>query len=187
MRVLILCLMLFSSNIILGQSLVGEKVNVSYDYLIKDMTYCDFYEFKILKNSKIEDVFINKLKSDYLNKSFFEVNSKKQASFLTIKSMFKFKFNRKEVALICYTENSEKEKKVFLSEKSVYLSNIFKEVSKLSSESFWQFYNSIDAPKFPEINKLKPLVKDANGVLNIEKLATVLEENKATLAKYLDE
>ncbi|UZO79837.1 hypothetical protein NBT05_12845 [Aquimarina sp. ERC-38] len=59
-------------------------------------------------------------------------------------------------------------------------------MKNLDIEIFWQFYNSSDNPNYPEINKLKPLVKDASGVLNIEKLAQVIEENKAKLNKYLD-
>ncbi len=64
------------------------------------------------------------------------------------------------------------------------IDNVFK---LLSNDAFWQFYNKENNPKYPEINKLKPLVKDANGVLNIEKLAEVIKENKARLSKYLDE
>ncbi|RSC93663.1 hypothetical protein [Tenacibaculum singaporense] len=187
MRMLILCLVLFSSKFVSGQDLLGESVEVNYSYLTKDITYCDFYEFKILKDTKLEDIFLNELKSDYIDKAFFELKPNGRVSYLKIESMFKFRFNKKEVAVICYRENDVKQKKVFISDKSAYLSGVFAEISKLSNESFWQFYNSIDDPNFPEINKLKPSLKDANGVLNIEKLAQVLKENKASLAKYLDE
>jgi hypothetical protein len=57
----------------------------------------------------------------------------------------------------------------------------------ISANVFIQFSNNNDNPKYPVINKLKPLVKDADGVLNIYKLAEVIEKNKASLSKYLDE
>ncbi|CAA0165053.1 conserved hypothetical protein [Tenacibaculum maritimum] len=51
----------------------------------------------------------------------------------------------------------------------------------------FQLYNERNNPNYPEINKLKPFVKDPKGNLNIKKLAKVLEENKTLLAKYLDD
>jgi len=66
--------------------------------------------------------------------------------------------------------------------------NILKSIVENSSVNIlYAFYNKRDSKKYPEINKLKPLVKDANGVLNIEKLAKVIKENKSTLSKYLEE
>jgi len=50
----------------------------------------------------------------------------------------------------------------------------------------FKFYNDSDNSKYPEINKLKPLVKNENGDLDIEKLARVIKENKSVLSKYLD-
>lgn len=58
---------------------------------------------------------------------------------------------------------------------------------KLTTDAFWQFYNKTNNPSYPEINALKPQVQDANGVLNLEKLATVIKANQTQLAKYLDE
>ena len=60
-------------------------------------------------------------------------------------------------------------------------------VRNIGIEAFWQFYNNEDDSRYPEINNLKPLVKDANRVLNIEKLAKVLKENKGALSKYLND
>jgi hypothetical protein len=58
---------------------------------------------------------------------------------------------------------------------------------KINFEVFINIYSDEKSDKFPEINKLKPLFQDANGVLNIEKLAKVIKENKSTLSKYLEE
>ncbi len=65
---------------------------------------------------------------------------------------------------------------------------LLRDIMQLSDASMiFEFYNQGDNPDYPEINKLKPQVKDENGVLNIEKLAKVLKENKAALAEYLEE
>jgi len=66
--------------------------------------------------------------------------------------------------------------------------NILKNIMLMASVNMiFKFYNNRDNPKYPEINRLKPQVKDGAGVLNIEKLAQVLNENKSQLQKYLDE
>jgi|GEM_PF-3493161 len=49
-----------------------------------------------------------------------------------------------------------------------------------------EFSNSINNPRYPEINRLKSLVKDHNGILDIKKLVKVLDENTASLSKYLE-
>jgi hypothetical protein len=51
----------------------------------------------------------------------------------------------------------------------------------------FEFYSSTDNSNFKDINSLKINVKDADGVLNIYKLAEELEKNKISLAKYLGE
>lgn len=80
---------------------------------------------------------------------------------------------------------------IFLDERLTNISLINERLIKilyaLDLEAFMSFYSSKDMKKHSEINKLKPLVKDANGVLNIEKLAEVIKQNKASLSKYLDE
>ena len=57
----------------------------------------------------------------------------------------------------------------------------------LKNDFFWEFYNSENNSVYPEINALIPFVKDANGVLNIFKLAKAIEENKSLLYNYLEE
>ncbi|WP_369049334.1 hypothetical protein [Tenacibaculum sp. UWU-22] len=65
--------------------------------------------------------------------------------------------------------------------------NIYEIIRGLKSIAINQFSNGENDSNYPEVNKLKPLVKDANGVLNVEKLAQVIKENRTTLAKYLDD
>ncbi|WP_017498219.1 hypothetical protein [Flavobacterium sp. WG21] len=57
----------------------------------------------------------------------------------------------------------------------------------LKENAFSQFEITDDDLSYPEINKLKAFSKDENGVLNISKLANVIEQNKASLSKYLDQ
>lgn len=67
-----------------------------------------------------------------------------------------------------------------------YLRDIESVIKELSLNSFFEFYNNENNSNFPEINKLKPLVKDSNGILNIFKLAKIIEKNKVELSNYLD-
>ncbi len=59
-------------------------------------------------------------------------------------------------------------------------------INNINVDLFWQFYSKKSDSKYPEVNKLKPLVKDENGILNIEKLAKVIRENQSSLKQYLD-
>lgn len=65
--------------------------------------------------------------------------------------------------------------------------NVAYVIKVLKPLAFWEFFNRQNNKKYPEINKLKPIVQNRNGILDIEKLAQVLKDNKASLAKYLDE
>ncbi|GAA3769959.1 hypothetical protein [Flavobacterium ginsengiterrae] len=56
----------------------------------------------------------------------------------------------------------------------------------LKENAFLQFEIKENNPKYPEINNLKSQVTDSDGILNIYKLANVIEKNKSTLSKYLD-
>lgn len=51
----------------------------------------------------------------------------------------------------------------------------------------FEFYNKENNNFYFEINKLKQSVKDENNVVDLHKLAEVIEKNKASLSKYLDE
>ncbi|WP_254504106.1 hypothetical protein [Aquimarina spinulae] len=58
---------------------------------------------------------------------------------------------------------------------------------RLSINVFWKFYIREDDPDYPEINKLKPKVKDNNEILNLTKLAKVIQQNEESLRKYLEQ
>ena len=59
-------------------------------------------------------------------------------------------------------------------------------IKHITSKGFWQFISNYDDVRYPEINKLKPLVQDSKDVLDIEKLGEVLKNNQTALKKYLD-
>ncbi len=91
----------------------------------------------------------------------------------------------KVTTILCKKQNNS----WVLSDNSSFkeLQIIFYVFSSITLEFYNALMNTENKLEYPEINKLKPLVKDANGVLNIEKLAEVIKENKASLSKYLDE
>ncbi|MCA6381573.1 MAG: hypothetical protein IM606_05975 [Cytophagales bacterium] len=53
-------------------------------------------------------------------------------------------------------------------------------------ETIYAFYNKKDDPNKPEINKLKPLVKNDLGVLDIKLMDSVIKKNRNSLTKYLE-
>lgn len=66
--------------------------------------------------------------------------------------------------------------------------NLLKSILENSNANLlFEFYNRRNNENYPEINKLKSQAKNSDGILDIKKLAKVLEENKAILSKYLDE
>ncbi|MDY0779354.1 hypothetical protein [Tenacibaculum sp. IB213877] len=183
MKALFLTIMVSFSLNLMGQNFEGKLVNVNFSYPIKNVSYCSFNNYIISKQKIENNNYLKDLKEKYSDNSLFEQDSLS----LEVLSMIKLNFQGREVAVVSYKEEKENQKLIFFSYESKKLLELFINISKLSNNSFWQFYNDIDDEKFPEINKLKPLVKDANGVLNIEKLAQVIKDNKASLRKYLDE
>ncbi|MFL0117743.1 hypothetical protein, partial [Tenacibaculum maritimum] len=84
--------------------------------------------------------------------------------------------------------NDPKTSRIFITERQNNIRNevvnktnevsLFESILKTSNVNvLFQFYNERNSKKYAEINKLKPLVKDPKGNLNIKKLAKVLEEN----------
>lgn len=53
-------------------------------------------------------------------------------------------------------------------------------------ETIYAFYNKKDDPNKPETNKLKPLVKNDLGVLDIKLMDSVIKKNRNSLTKYLE-
>ncbi|MFL0099175.1 hypothetical protein V3A08_15460, partial [Tenacibaculum maritimum] len=168
------------------------KKNIKVNY-IKELTYQKFYEY-------VDSTYNSALKDDLSNTFLKKIKQNNE-----IKPIFRFEFDYKNerYCIFKYQELIKTEGKrsltvLFRKEMSNEWS-LEKDPISLKNNVFYKvlsnmnllFYKELmvlkNNPNYPEINKLKPFVKDANGVLNIEKLAKVLEENKTLLAKYLDD
>jgi hypothetical protein len=169
----------------------NKKISVIYNYPLSNQKFCYYFSNEI-SNYKEEELnsILNFIKS-------------KQVENLSIVPIHKFSYlrNNKKIDFFKYKIKNAVNGEVFKTEqfvvnnnnvsllegKNSIVDNVFEIIRNLKSEAIIQFSNGENKSGFPEINKLKPLVKDANGVINIEKLAKVIKENKSTLSKYLEE
>ena len=167
-------LFLFFTNIILSQNSIPFKyTNKFYDEI-------NFKEYEKNK-TKI---------SDFGNAINLNIDYLKKIDSVDIKSKIEFSSKNKKYLVLKFKEIGRNEKIDFLCFENNYPVEIpypYSSILKLQGKSFIEFYSSENNSKYPEINKLKPLVKDADGVLIIYKLAEVIEQNKASLSKYLDQ
>lgn len=74
--------------------------------------------------------------------------------------------------------------KIFSSNEEIPLASDLQTILRLIPDAFWEFYNTTDSAKVPEINTLKNSSNDSNHILNIEKLATVISNNENRLKEY---
>lgn len=158
--------------------------NVEYNFNFNDFSYCSFYEYKIDKSFNSDNSFLNQLKNEYDKKSFFTGDNQ-----LEILSAVSFLWESNPVMIICYqkTENKQVSTHYFYSRDDLKMNfNKIEIVLRLTNDAFWQFYNDINNRDFPEINRLKSLAKDADGMLNLFKLAEIIEKNKNSLSKYFN-
>jgi hypothetical protein len=132
------------------------------------------YSSEFLKNINDSIVFSIKLKTRLI----IEIQNKEH-------SLISYKTSKNEmVSVIDYVndngwlENTDNNKELDLMKSILKNSN---------SNIIFEFYNRKNNKNYPEINTLKPLVKNENGILDIEKLAQVIKENKSTLSKYIDQ
>ena len=175
-------------------SLENININIKYIIPLENQEYCDYFYNEISEfNSKdIEDI-IEVIK----NKE--QVDNTRDITFFPI-SKFKCRIRTNDLIFVKYSIQAPKGQKeikvkVFDLKKGSFfkkndLNNLEKKIHYILKTSKSEFINEIsnakNNPNYPEINKLKPLVKDANGVLNIDKLAKVIKDNKSLLFEYLD-
>lgn len=186
MKTLILLISFASNSLIWGQinKMSKEKsLNIDFSFPYSEINYCSFNNFIVNNETLIENIEILKLKNELIKSNFLVLKN-----YLKIKSKLNFIWNGEKCFLINYstfTENEEKLNLIYCSDSKLDISKL-KFILKLSNNSFWQFYNSDNNLNYPEINNLKSSVKDADDVLNLFKLAEVIEKNKSILSKYLD-
>lgn len=163
-------------------NLSAQKVEYNFDF--DDFSYCSFYEYKIDKSFNSDNSFLNQLKDEYSKKSFFIEENE-----LHILSAVSFSWLSKKEMIIYYKSIENQQTSYYYFYSNPNLKSDFSKIEAallLQNDTFWQFYNNSDNPKYPEINRLKPLTKDADGTLNLFKLAKVIEENKNILSKYFN-
>ncbi|MFL0083068.1 hypothetical protein V2665_08795, partial [Tenacibaculum maritimum] len=173
----------------LDLSLSKENIKANYLVPLNSQRFCYYFPNEISKYLEDElDLVLNYLKD-------------KQTENVNIVPIHKFSYLRKGTNMIVFKYKVKTSKEEELKTEHYVKNNnsviafegrseldkdIYEIIRGLKSVAINEFSNGDNNPNYPEINKLKPFVKDANGVLNIEKLAKVLEENKTLLAKYLD-
>lgn len=159
------------------------QVDVSYDNLIDDFTYCSFYEFQITETNNLENLILVDLRDSLLNAGFFaEENATVQ-----VYSIISLKWNNSNVDLVYFSANNEGQKDYSffgfqdLSESS--LSNL-KPVLRLENDAFWYFYNNEADPEYQELNSIRNSVVDPKGNLNVFKLSDTISRNLTLFDKY---
>ena len=187
------------------EKFTGEKGMITFD---KEYSYVNLYDYQI--NASKEDSLITKklsttipegLLTDVYSEELLN-NPKDSVTFeVRMKSRLLVDINTERICFIKYqtrSNSSMSNDKIFKAIRTesnwAALSNSTTEIQLLeqilqdtSVEMLFQFYNYNDNPEFEVINKLKPEVKDKKGVLNIKKLAEVINTNKAVLQKYYKE
>ncbi len=209
MKIKILLTLFLVSNAVFSQldykKYEGKKGKISFN---KEYSYANIYDYKI--NASKEDSIISRklsssipeglLTDQYADK--LSENKKDSISFeLIMYSRLLVDINAERICLIKYKTRSNSNTSshiIFKAKKTVgNWSNLVKsnkEIQLLEQilldtnvDILFQFFNKKDSPKYTDINKLKPEVKDENGGLNIKKLAEIILNNKTVLQKYLKE
>ena len=165
-----------------------------YNYIINSKNITDSIYTKINISNSPEGLITKKFEEK------LKANIEKITNKISLFSKFTFEYNQNTFCVIKFKfiEDSKPSKiQIFISKKEnniwkIYAENNdiihkFKSVLFLKENAFAQFEMNEKNDKYLEINKLKPLVKDADGILNIYKLGEIIEKNKASLSKYLDE
>lgn len=207
MKIKLIIILVFLSHTLFSQldyeKFTGEKGKITFD---KEYSYVNLYDYQI--NASKEDSLITKVLSTTIPEGLLTDiyseellnNAKDSITFeVVMKSRLLVDINTERICFIKYqtrSNSSTSNDKIFKAIRTennwAELSNSTLEIQLLeqilldtSVEMLFQFYNYNDNPEFEDINKLKPEVKDRKGVLNIKKLAEVINTNKDVLQKYL--
>lgn len=200
---------IFISNVSFSQvdynEFKGEKSKISFT---KAFTFANLYDYKV-NAFHLDSLVVGQFDSNYsesiLTKKYSEelsVNTDDVVAFTIVlysklsidiqdirHDFIKYKTNNEgeisEMKILVIVKNDNTWEENAVETKEI---NVLKEVLLNSDvDLLFEFYGSGDSSDYPEINALKPLTKDANGALIIEKLHQVLKDNQSSLSKYLDE
>ncbi len=208
MKIKIIIIFFLLSHVVFSQldykKFIGEKSKITFD---KEYSYTNIYDYKI-NASKEDSIIIRKLRSSIPEGLLTDLyvknlsnNKKDSISFeIIMSSRLLIDIKNERICFIKYktrlnntvskdlifkaTEIAENWKE--LTDSSVEVKLLEQIVLSTNVNTLFLFYDTNDNPEYSEINKLKPLVKDVNGALNIEKLAEVIQQNKIVLSKYLE-
>lgn len=209
MNIRFIIVLLFLSHSLFSQldyeKFMGQKGKISFN---KEYSYANLYDYKI-NASKEDSLITGKLSSsipeglltdeyiaDLLNNKQDSINFE-----ILMNSRLLIDINTERICLIKYKTRSNttaSEDKIF---KAVRTGTNWRKLTDSNNEiqlleqilldtnvnMLFQFYNYRDDPKYADINRLKPEIKDDKGVINIKKLAEVISNNKAALSKYKQE
>nr|WP_294931180.1 hypothetical protein [uncultured Flavobacterium sp.] len=184
-NILILVILLISQK-----SISQNKIETKAKFLnVFDLT--NAYDYTKEENDTLMDSkFIGKLPEKLLQ-------SEKETS-IKLLTKIKIVYNNEEHIYIKYYEKTGNVSDLkiidILSRNSTFIKNesvniildpIKRIMNSVNANILFEFYNKENDISYPEINELKPLVKSSNGILDINKLADVVEKNKNILSKYI--
>jgi|GEM_PF-3897362 len=177
--------------LIISQQSMGQNKIVTKVKFINVFDLTNAYDYTKTEN----DTLLSSKSIDKLPEKLLQSGKKTSIELLT---KVKIIYNNEEHIYIKYYEKVGDLSNLriidVLSRNGVFIKNetanvIFDPISRimnaLNANMMFEFYNKEDNASYPEINKLKPLVKSSNGILDFNKLADVAEKNKKVLSKYL--
>lgn len=206
MKIKIIVALLFLSHSLYSQldyeTFNGNKGIMRFS---KTYGYTNLYDYRV--NASEEDSIITRKLSSSIPEGLLtdlytnelSSNTKDSVSFkIIMDSRLLVDMNADRICIIKYStgsNNTVSEKSIF---KAVKTGDNWRELNISNSEIrlleqillgtsvevLFQFYNRWNDPEYPDINKMKPEVKDEEGILNIKKLAEVVTNNIAVLQKH---
>ncbi|WP_160112216.1 hypothetical protein [Aquimarina sp. AU58] len=184
---------------------------ITFHMFSQGTDYSQFDKGTLIKVDYLKEIYDQVM---YTYKDSIYTNAKSDDKFMSIigvlgidkdkvKPVFKYVFysSNKQYSIFKYkTVGDELETKI-ITKLLVFEKGIFKIVDtptknvKLLYEIFkminLDFYKAIKSesndPEYSEINKLKPLLKDDNQIIDTEKLLEIINNNSDGLGKYLDD
>lgn len=181
----------------------GEKANI---IISKKYSFARLYDYKL--NSKDFDSLIVKLYDINISENILAKKYSEKLSFnktdsiifsISLNSKLDIDVHNKRYSFINFSlkenDNLTKSKvMIFVKENETWQENsvvtkeldILKRIMENSTVSMlYAFYSNSNNKNYPEISSLKKLVKNGD-LLDTEKLARVLSDNRQLLSKYID-
>lgn len=177
----------------------GKPVKIDQTAQLDTPYFLDYnsYQYSEMNSPVIYEV-AEKVVSDKYSELLSENTSDTIVNSIKLYSKLSFIYQGNLVSIIKYrtvkgsllseikTMQTQKSKNRWVEIRNENLEKIEYVFGVLTTRAFWQFYKTDNDLNYPEINKIKSLVKDAHGILNIDKLVTVVIQNKNNLESFLE-